>query len=62
MAEFSLPANSVVRKGEYHKAPAGTQRIKRFVVYRYDPSTGKTRARIPTRWTWTVADPWCSTR
>ncbi len=41
MAEFALPANSVVQKGEYHKAPEGTKRVKRFVVYRYDPSTGE---------------------
>ncbi len=41
MAEFTLPANSVVRKGEYHKAPEGAKRIKRFIVYRYDPSTGE---------------------
>jgi len=39
MADFKLPANSVVRKGEYFKAPEGTKNIRKFIVYRYDPAT-----------------------
>ncbi|HEY3487919.1 MAG TPA: succinate dehydrogenase iron-sulfur subunit [Gammaproteobacteria bacterium] len=39
MAEFRLPANSVVKKGEYFKAPADAKKIKRFVIYRYDPDS-----------------------
>jgi len=41
MAEFSLPANSVVKQGKLFKAAEGVTNIKRFIVYRYDPSTGK---------------------
>ena len=37
MAEFRLPANSRIRKGEHFPAPEGAKRVKRFVVYRYDP-------------------------
>ncbi|MBU6449357.1 MAG: succinate dehydrogenase iron-sulfur subunit [Rhodospirillales bacterium] len=41
MAEFALPANSKVGKGETHKAEAGAKRIKTFKVYRWNPDTGK---------------------
>ncbi|MBT5456063.1 MAG: succinate dehydrogenase iron-sulfur subunit, partial [Rhodospirillaceae bacterium] len=41
MAEFSLPANSKIKKGKTHKAPAGATKIKRFQVYRYDPDSGE---------------------
>ena len=37
MAEFSLPADSVVRKGKVFKASDQARNIKRFIVYRYDP-------------------------
>ncbi len=37
MAEFTLPANSVVKPGKRFKAPAGATRIKTFKIYRYDP-------------------------
>ena len=39
MAEFNLPANSIVKKGENFKAPEGATNIKNFVIYRYDPAT-----------------------
>ncbi|HEX5055948.1 MAG TPA: succinate dehydrogenase iron-sulfur subunit [Gammaproteobacteria bacterium] len=39
MADFFLPANSVVKKGEYFKAPADTKHIRRFVIYRYNPDS-----------------------
>jgi len=41
MAEFRLPANSKVRKGKHFPAPEGAKRVKRFVVYRYDPDSGE---------------------
>lgn len=39
MAEFNLPANSIVKKGEHFKAPEGATNTKTFVIYRYDPAT-----------------------
>ena len=41
MAEFTLPANSVVREGKTYKADSGAKNVKRFIIYRYDPSTGE---------------------
>ncbi len=41
MAEFSLPANSVVMPGKTFKAPEGATNIKNFIVYRYDPDSGE---------------------
>jgi succinate dehydrogenase / fumarate reductase iron-sulfur subunit len=41
MAEFRLPANSTVRTGRAHKAPAGTRRARTFRIYRYDPDSGE---------------------
>lgn len=41
MAEFTLPANSVVKQGKLLKAAAGATNIKRFIVYRYDPDSGE---------------------
>lgn len=41
MAEFSLPANSVVKQGKLFKAAESASNTRRFLVYRYDPSTGK---------------------
>ena len=40
MVEFTLPQNSKVARGKLHKAPAGTKRIKKFKIYRFDPDTG----------------------
>src|SRR5208282_6849028 len=40
MAEFSLPANSVVRKdGRVFKAPDGAKNVRVFKIYRYDPDS-----------------------
>jgi len=40
MAEFRLPANSVVRKhGRVFKAPAGAKNVRIFKIYRYDPDS-----------------------
>lgn len=41
MAEFKLPLNSIVKSGTQHKAPEGAKNVKRFNIYRYDPSTGE---------------------
>jgi len=43
VAEFSLPKNSRIDKsaGKTHPAPAGAKRVRRFRIYRFDPSTGE---------------------
>ncbi|GHH14407.1 hypothetical protein GCM10008023_16070 [Sphingomonas glacialis] len=42
MAEFSLPANSKIKKtGTVHKAASDATRIKNFKIYRYDPDAGQ---------------------
>jgi succinate dehydrogenase / fumarate reductase, iron-sulfur subunit len=41
MAEFTLPANSVVKTGKTWAAPTGATRVKNFRIYRYDPSSGE---------------------
>ncbi|SCA57144.1 succinate dehydrogenase, FeS subunit [Candidatus Terasakiella magnetica] len=41
MAEFSLPANSVVKEGKTFKAPDGASNVKKFKIYRYDPDSGE---------------------
>jgi succinate dehydrogenase / fumarate reductase iron-sulfur subunit len=41
MAEFKLPANSVVKPGKTFPAPAGAKNVKKFLVYRYDPESGE---------------------
>ncbi len=38
MAEFKLPANSIVKIGKTYPAPESATNIKVFKVYRYDPS------------------------
>ena len=42
MAEFTLPANSKIDKnaGKTHRAPAGAKRVRKFVIYRFDPDAG----------------------
>jgi succinate dehydrogenase / fumarate reductase iron-sulfur subunit len=41
MAEFTLPANSIVKKGRIFDAPAAAINTKRFKVYRYNPDDGQ---------------------
>jgi succinate dehydrogenase / fumarate reductase iron-sulfur subunit len=41
MAEFTLPANSIVKKGKTYEAPADAKNVRNFLVYRYDASTGE---------------------
>jgi succinate dehydrogenase / fumarate reductase iron-sulfur subunit len=40
MAELTLPANSKVRPGKKHAAPAGAKRPKNFGIYRWSPDEG----------------------
>jgi succinate dehydrogenase / fumarate reductase iron-sulfur subunit len=42
MAEFKLPANSKIREGRTHSAPAGAKKPKPFKVYRWNPDDGQT--------------------
>ncbi len=44
MAEFKLPANSIVKIGKTYPAPEGATNVKVFKVYRYDPSTDENPA------------------
>jgi succinate dehydrogenase / fumarate reductase iron-sulfur subunit len=37
MAEFTLPANSKVKPGKNHPAPADAKRVKTFKIYRWNP-------------------------
>jgi succinate dehydrogenase / fumarate reductase iron-sulfur subunit len=41
MAEFTLPANSIIGTGKSHTAPEGARRLKTFRIYRYDPDSGE---------------------
>ncbi len=41
MAEFTLPKNSVVQKGNTYKAAENTKNIRVFEVYRWDPDSGE---------------------
>jgi succinate dehydrogenase / fumarate reductase iron-sulfur subunit len=41
MAQFKLPANSVIGKGKTYYAGSGAKNIKRFQVYRWDPDSGE---------------------
>ncbi len=42
MAEFSLPANSKVRKdGRVFKAPVGAKNVRSFKIYRFDPDSSE---------------------
>lgn len=37
MVEFNLPANSRVQEGKAFSAPGGAKKVKKFIIYRYDP-------------------------
>lgn len=41
MAEFKLPANSILKKGKTHTAVKGGTNTKNFIIYRFDPDTGE---------------------
>jgi succinate dehydrogenase / fumarate reductase iron-sulfur subunit len=40
MAEFRLPANSVIGRGKVFTAPADARTVKRFKIYRWNPDDG----------------------
>ena len=39
MAQFTLPANSKVKPGKNHGGADGATNVKKFAIYRYDPTT-----------------------
>jgi succinate dehydrogenase / fumarate reductase iron-sulfur subunit len=41
MAQFKLPANSVIGKGKHLRAPDGARNAKAFHVYRWNPDDGQ---------------------
>ncbi|MEM7251478.1 MAG: succinate dehydrogenase iron-sulfur subunit [Pseudomonadota bacterium] len=41
MAQFMLPRNSIVGRGQAHPKPEGATNTKRFEVYRYSPDSGQ---------------------
>jgi succinate dehydrogenase / fumarate reductase, iron-sulfur subunit len=41
MAEFSLPANSKIKKGRRFPAPKGSKNVKKFNIYRWAPEDGE---------------------
>ncbi len=41
MAEFSLPKNSTIRKGQHFDAPGGAKNVRQFRVYRWNPDDGQ---------------------
>ncbi len=41
MVQFTLPKNSVIGNGKVHRAPQGARRVRRFIVYRWDPDSGE---------------------
>jgi succinate dehydrogenase / fumarate reductase iron-sulfur subunit len=43
MVELTLPANSKIDKaaGRKFPAPAGAKRVRKFVIYRFDPHSGQ---------------------
>ena len=43
MVELTLPANSKIDKaaGKKYPAPAGAKNVRKFVIYRFDPDSGK---------------------
>jgi len=44
MAEFALPANSKIKQGKAHAAPAGATNLRNFKVYRWSPDSGENPA------------------
>ena len=41
MAEFTLPANSIVKSGKHYPSKTQSGNMRKVIVYRYDPSTGE---------------------
>ena len=41
MVQFSLPQNSKILKGKYHKDKTGSNNLKKVNVYRWSPSSNE---------------------
>src|SRR5262247_2271933 len=41
MVQLTLPANSKVKPGKDHGGAAGAKNVRKFSIYRYDPTTGE---------------------
>ncbi|MCB1766349.1 MAG: succinate dehydrogenase iron-sulfur subunit [Candidatus Competibacteraceae bacterium] len=41
MAQFKLPANSIIGKGKTYYAGTGAKNVRNFQVYRWDPDSGE---------------------
>ena len=41
MAQFTLPANSVIKPGRTFKSSTNSKNIKKVTVYRYEPDSGE---------------------
>lgn len=41
MADFKLPANSIIKNGKHYPTPKGSKNTRTFKIYRYDPDTGE---------------------
>ena len=41
MVEFTLPKNSVLKKGKTYQATAAAKNIRNFEIYRWDPDSGE---------------------
>ena len=41
MANFALPANSRIGRGQTYKAPSGAKHVREFRVYRWNPDDGQ---------------------
>ena len=39
MAKFSLPKNSKVMRGQFHPGTNGATNVRKFAIYRYDPTS-----------------------
>ena len=62
MADFKLPANSVVRGGKTFKAPEGAKRIKKFKIYRWNPDDGNNPSTDTYEIDLDACGQWCWTR
>ena len=62
MAEFSLPANSKIRKdGHVFKAPPGAKNVRVFKIYRFDPDSAENPRLDTYEVDMDAAGRWCST-
>jgi len=62
MAQFVLPKGSRITGKTRAFTAAGAKRVKKFKVYRYDPTAARTRVTTRSTSISTIADRWCSTR